>query len=102
MDKEDFLEYPGEIIFKLNQSTNNIETFITNIKNKINLYFRQRIKNIIKSTKLFINNFNKFHFDYIISRISKEDIFNDYFNHKYDFLNILFNLSVFYILINAH
>ena len=89
-DRKDFLEYPEEIIFKLNQSTNIIKTNIETIKNIINLPFNERIKNIIKSTKLFINNFNQFNFDYIINRISKEDIFNDYYNHKYNFLNDFF------------
>ena len=86
-DKSDFLEYPEEIIFKLNQSKNNIQTNILSVKNKINTSLNQRIKYIIKSTNFFIKNIIEFHFEYIISRITKETIFSDYFNHKFDFLN---------------
>ena len=47
-DKSDFLEYPEEIIFKLNQSKNNIQINILSVKNKINTSLNQRIKYIIK------------------------------------------------------
>ena len=91
LNKTDFLEYPEEIIFKLNQSSDNIRKNIDIIKQKINSSLIERIKHIKQSTNIFMNNFNKFHFDYIISRISKEDIFKDYFNHKFDYLNDFFN-----------
>ena len=86
-----FLEYPDEIILKLNQSNDILKTNVQVIKNKINLSLNERLKNIITSTKQFINYINKFNLDYIIHKIFKEDIFNEYFIHKIGFLNNFFN-----------
>ena len=91
IEKNDFLEYPDEIILKLNQSAKKIKSNIDIIKNKINLSLMERIKNILKSTKLFIDNNNKFNFEYIFNKINREDIYNAYISHKFNFLNNSYN-----------
>ena len=90
-DKNYFLEYPEEIILKLNQSLNNLKSNSDIIKNKINLSFNTRLKNIISSTKLFITNINKFNLEYIKLNINKDSIYEKYFNTKYNFLKDFFD-----------
>ena len=55
-----------KIIFKLEQSTNNIQTKVKIIEDIINLAFIERIKFIIKSTNHFIKDFNKFYLRLLI------------------------------------
>ena len=88
-----FLEYPDEIILKLNQSVNKLKSNNEMIKNKINLSLNKRLNNIISSTIIFINDINKFNLEYIIKKIKKENIFNKYFIHKTNLLNHFFNSS---------
>ena len=95
-DKQNFLEYPDEIILKLNQSINNLKNNSNSIKNKINLSFNTRIENIINSTILIIHGFNNFNLEYIIHKINKDYIFNKYILSKIDFLNRFFNSSLKY------
>ena len=95
-DKQNFLEYPDEIIIKLNQSINNLKNNSNSIKNKINLSFNKRIENIINSTILIIHGFNNFNLEYIIHKINKDYIFNKYILSKIDFLNRFFNSSLKY------
>ena len=86
MDKKDFLEYPDEIILKLNQSSKNLITNVEIIKNKINSALNDKIRNIIQSSKLFLNDINIFNFQYIFHKVNKEDIFNEYSNNRFNFL----------------
>ena len=86
-----FLEYPDEIILKLNQSENNLRTNNENIKNKINLSLNNRLKNIISSTKLFINFTHQFNLKYIMNSINKENIFDKYFLSKTTLIKSFFN-----------
>ena len=86
-----FLEYPDEIILKLNQSENNLRTNNEIIKNKINLSLNNRLKNIISSTKLFINFTHQFNLKYIMNSINKENIFDKYFLSKTNLIKSFFN-----------
>ena len=89
--KKFFLEYPEEILLKLNQSVNNLKLNNQIIKNKINLSFNNKIKNVIFSTKSFINDLNDFNLNYIIHKINKDDIFGYYSTQKINFLKSFFN-----------
>ena len=91
-----FLEYPDEIIFKINQSVELLKDNNKIIKNKINFTFLERLKNVFSSTKIFINNINPFNLDYIISKIKTDDIFSKYFNNKLYLIKSFFNSSLNY------
>ena len=90
-NKELFLEYPDEIIIKLNQSLNGLKSNNRFIKEKINLSLQNKLKNIISSIKLFINDINKFNLEYIMNSINKENIFDKYILHKSNFIKDFFN-----------
>ena len=91
-DHNDFLEYPEEIQFKINQFKSELPFITTKLKNKINLPLRKKIINIIKSTNYFIRNIHNFNFKYIITNLNiskgneiyysiKTNLINDYFNN---------------------
>ena len=61
------------------------------VKNKINLFYNNRLQNIILSTRLFINNINKFNYEYIKQRINKDNIFEKYTFHKLNFITSFFD-----------
>ena len=88
-----FLEYPDELILTLNESKKHLNSNREIVKNKINLYFNERLRNIISSTQLFINNINDFNFQYIIYKINDKNIFEKYILHIYEILNTSFNFS---------
>ena len=90
-DNQFFLEYPDEILFKLNQSTNYLKSNNEVIKSEINLSFNNKIENIIFFTNLFIDNINKFNLEYILNKIDKEYIFDKYITQKFDLINNFFN-----------
>ena len=90
-DKEFFLEYPEEILLKINQSVNNLKINKEIIKNKINLSFDKRINDIISSIKNFIYINNKNNLEYIKNKINNEDVFEEYFNYKINMINEFFD-----------
>ena len=90
-DKSDFLEYPDEIILKLNQSSYNLKLNVEIIKNKINYSLNKKLKTIIESTKMFLKDINIFNFEYIIQKVNKEDIFQEYSNNRFNFLHQFLN-----------
>ena len=90
-DLKQFLEYPKEMIYKIKQFNEELLQNSDNIKNIIDLIFKKRINNIIKSTNNYINNNNKFNFEYIILNINSKSIFEEYFQDKYNKLKITFD-----------
>ena len=90
-NKQFYLEYPEEILLKLNQTLNNLHLNTKVIKNKINIYFDNQIKNVISSTKLFINDINDFNLNYILHKINKDDIFDRYYSYKINLLKSFFS-----------
>ena len=92
--KKFFLEYPDEIIFKLNHSVKDIKSNSEIIKNVINLSFTHRLNNIISSTKIFIANINKFNLEYILHKINFDDIYNNFSSYKIDLIKTFFNSSL--------
>ena len=96
-NKELFLEYPDEIVLKINQSLMNLKLNNEFLKNKINLSLTNKLKNIISSIKLFINNINQFNLEYILNSINKENIFDKYILNKTNSINNFFNSVYNYI-----
>ena len=89
-----YLEYPDEVILKINQSINNLKSNNKKIKNKINLSFNNRLKNIISSTEMFISDNHKFNFEYIINNIKREKIFDKYFIYKTNHIKNFFKKEI--------
>ena len=85
-----FIEYPEEIIFKINQFQNelifNSENVVRNIKN----IFKKRISNIIKSTKIYLLNFVNQDFKYILTNLNRTYAIPKYFQSKENEINSLF------------
>ena len=88
---EKFLEYPEEIIYKINQFYNEAEFNINNIKSVINIIHTNRIKYIIKSTNIVIKDFIKHHVNYIKTNINFTYIVDKYYLSKYAELDNLYN-----------
>jgi len=82
-DIKQFLEYPKEIIYKIKQFNEELLKNSDNIKNTIDLIYKKRINNIIKSTNKYINNNNKFNFEYIILNIDSKNAIEEYYLSKY-------------------
>ena len=81
-----FLEYPNEIIYKINQFRNELDGNIYKIKEKINNIYLKRIQNIINSTNIFIQNLLESNYKYILIYINK-NIPNEYLSSKFDFIS---------------
>ena len=86
-----FLEYPNEIIYKINQFYNESIFNIDSIKSTINYIYKKRIKYIIKSTNLYINNFMKSHINYIKININSSYIIHNYSSAKLTEIDNLYN-----------
>ena len=93
-NKTEFLEYPYEIIIKCNQILNELDNSKNYIKSSINFIYKERVKNIIKETNLFIKDINENNFLYIISHLNLSYIFYNYSNEKKNYLrNEFHNLN---------
>ena len=93
-NKTEFLEYPYEIIIKCNQILNELDNCKNYIKSSINFIYKERVKNIIKETNLFIKDINENNFLYIISHLNLSYIFYNYSNEKKNYLrNEFHNLN---------
>ena len=86
-----FLEYPEEIEYKINNFNNVIKALINLIKQKVNVIYKNRIENIIKSVNNFIFNIVESHRKYIIIHLNKKDIPDEYLKSKINYINNYFN-----------
>ena len=89
-DYNQFLEYPEEIIYKINQFLDELIDNSDKIKDLVNLIFKKRINNIIFSTNTYISNFIEFHFKYIITNINSQYIIREYYFNKYKKIKLSF------------
>ena len=89
-DHNEFLEFPEEIIFKINQFMNELNITLKSIKNNINYIYRNKITNAIESTNQFIENFHEKNFKYIEQNINKNKMLYLYINPRYNYINNLF------------
>ena len=85
------MEYPEEIIYKINQFYNETIFNIDNIKSIVNYIYSKRIKYIIKSTNIYINNFIKNDINYIKANINSSNIFDHFYLIKFEQLDDLYN-----------
>jgi len=74
-----FLEYPEEIVYKINQFLKELIYNCKNLKNIIEINLQDRIENIVQSTNKYIFNFLKNHFEYIFSKINSNNIMSKYY-----------------------
>ena len=89
-DYKNFLEYPEEIKYKIDQFLEELKNNTNLIKDKINLLYKNKILSVIKETNIFIENMNKFNLNYIISHINIFSIIEKYFKSKCNILNEIF------------
>ena len=89
-----FLEYPEEIVYKINQFLEELIYNYKSIKNNIEINFQEKLKNIIQSTNKYIYNFLKNHFEYIFTNINSNDIISEYYLPLYHKLEKTYNYSI--------
>ena len=89
-DNDKFLEFPEEIIFKINQFMNELNIILKSIKNNINIVYRNKITNAIKSTNKLIENFHENNFKYIEQNINKSNMYTSYISPRYNCIKSLF------------
>ena len=92
-----FLEYPEEIIYKINQFLNELINISIIIKNTTNLNIQKKINSIINTTNIYMTTFLKNHFDYIISNLNSNSIINEYNMALFQGLNQTYNNCFNYI-----
>ena len=89
-DYKNFLEYPEEIKYKIDQFMEELMNNTNLIKDKIYLLYKNKILTVIKATNIFIENMNKFNLNYIISHINIFSIIEKYIKSKFNKLNEIF------------
>ena len=89
-----FLEFPEEIIFKINQYMDELSNNLEFIKNLVNFIYQKRLYNIQNSTIAYINNFLKIHLNYIKANINSSYIIEEYYLPIYNELNITFSSCI--------
>ena len=85
-----FVEYPEEIIFKINQYLNELTNNLDFTKNLVNCIYQKRLYNIKNTRIAYISNFLKMHFNYMKANINSSYIFEEYYLPVYNELNITF------------
>ena len=89
-----FLEYPEEIVYKINQFYNEAIFNLDNIKSIVNEIYDKRIKYIIKSTNIYINNFINKSINFIKVNINSSFIVDNFYLTKYEELDDLYNKCI--------
>ena len=89
-DYDKFLEFPEEIIFKINHFMDELNITLKSIKNNINIVYRNKITNAIKSTNQFIENLHENNFKFIEQNINKSKMYYSYINPRYNYINTLY------------
>ena len=90
---EDFLEYPDEIQFKIDKYKDELNESVDNIKAKIKISYQQRINNVLKETKNFIQDIHDFNYQYIMINLNNFNPNEEYYNIKKKY-----NKRIFYFL----
>ena len=85
-----FIEYPEEIIFKINQFQKELIYNSGNIIKGMNYLFKNRMKNIINSTNIFITNFLNQDLKYILININSTYAIERYWLNIYNEINKVF------------
>ena len=97
-DFENFLEYPDEIIFKIENFKKELEESFQIIRDKVNKIYKKRIFNVFKEIKTYIQDIHEFNFNYVLINLDsfnpnkeyytiKKNVINEYFENMTDKLN---------------
>ena len=89
-NNEQFIEYPEEIIFKINQFQKELIYNTDNIIKVMTKIYKNRINTIKKSTNLYINNIINQDYKYILTNINSTNVLSKYSLTKYNELKIFF------------
>ena len=87
---ENFLEYPDEIIFKIENYKSELEESFKIIKDKINKIYKKRIFNIFKEIKTFIQDIHEFNYNYVLIELDGFNPNKEYYNIKRNVINEYF------------
>ena len=87
---ENFIEYPEEIIFKINQFQKELIYNSGKIIKNMNYLFIKRMKNIVNSSNIFITNFLNQDFKYILVNINYTFAIEKYWINIYNEINTVF------------
>ena len=79
---KEFLEYPDEIEYKINKYKNEIKSNANTIKDKINYSYKKKIDNVLKETKIFIQDIHEFNYQYILDNLNNFNPNVEYYNIK--------------------
>ena len=89
-DNNKFLEYPEEIVYKINQLQEELIYNINNTKNLIGKEYDSRINKFIKLTGLYINNFIKQDLNFILTKLNSFQTIKKYYITKSHEINLTF------------
>ena len=90
-NKSEFLEYPKEILPKINEISNQLIKNKNIIKDKLNSLYKSKILQVINLHNKFINDFNSYNIKYIFSTINISYIMDNYTKAKLNYINETFN-----------
>ena len=90
-NKSEFLEYPKEILPKMNEISNQLVNNKQIIKDNLNSLYKSKILQVINLHNKFINGFNSYNIKYIFSTINISYIMDNYTNAKFSYINETFN-----------
>ena len=82
-----FIEYPREIIFKINQFQQIISANLDNIRKLMKSIYQNKINILIKSSNYYIGNFVNQHFNYILINLNIANTNQNYISSKYQEIN---------------
>jgi hypothetical protein len=85
-----FLEYPEEIVYKINQLQEELIYNIKNTKNKIRKEYDNRINKFIKLTGLYINNYIKQDLNFILTKLNSFQTIKKYYIINSIVINLTF------------
>ena len=90
VNNSQYLEYPEEIIFKINQFQEELIYNTNNTKNIIEYIYSDRISKAIKSINIYINNFINQDLKYILTNLNSSNMISKYYNNIYNEINLTF------------
>ena len=90
-NKSEFLEYPKEIIPKINELSNQLIKNKDLIKDKLNSLYKSKILHVINIYNTFINDFNSYNIKYMFNTINTSYIMDNYTIYKFSYINETFN-----------
>ena len=91
MNNSQFIEYPEEILFKINQFQKELIFNSENMIKKTYSLYKNRISNLINSTNLYILNILNQNYQYILTNINSSIVIEKYYQIKKDEISSTFH-----------